>query len=217
MTLNFTLLAYSTGCVFYNASLGDFDSAGCRVGLCSSPLATQCICSHLTSFSNTFKTPKIRFDSSAFSLKKLDQNPVAFSFCIGCICVYLVLFIYCRRKDLDDRNKAGVLSLPDNDPSEKYGYEVTIWTGMRAKSGTSSRVAIVLSGDDADSEARTLSVPNTAVFQRGSIDAFLLTTPKSLGNLGSFRFLNSTNLFIKVFLNYLLIRWIERIHHLPCS
>ena len=102
LMVNFTILAYSPGCKFYNASIDDFDTQGCRVGRCSSPLATQCICSHLTSFSNTYRVPKMRFDAGAFSLKKLNQNPVAFAFCIACICIYIVLIIYCRRKDLDD-------------------------------------------------------------------------------------------------------------------
>ncbi len=103
LKLNYSFLLYTAGCNFYNASLDDFDKKGCRVGKCSSPYATQCICSHLTSFSNSFKAPKTRFDANAFSLKSLDSNPVAFSFCISCICIYIVFFIYCFRKDLDDR------------------------------------------------------------------------------------------------------------------
>ena len=102
LKLNYTLLAYTAGCLFYNATLDDFDSAGCRVGTCSSPLAVQCICSHLTSFSNAFKAPTLRYDTKAFELKNLNQNPVAFAFCIACVLAYLVLWLFCRRKDLDD-------------------------------------------------------------------------------------------------------------------
>ena len=78
--------------------------------------------------------------------------------------------------------------MPDNDPADKFGYEITIWTGYRAKSGTTSKVALVMSGDDGDSEPRTLFVRETPVFQRGGINSFLLTTKLSLGSLSSIRF-----------------------------
>ena len=53
----YSLMAYSTRCMFYDTSSGDFSSVGCIVGGCSSPLATQCLCTHLTSFSNSFHLP----------------------------------------------------------------------------------------------------------------------------------------------------------------
>ena len=103
LRVNYSLLLYTSACVFNNSTTGGFDKAGCQIGKCSSPFATQCLCSHLTSFSNTFKAPKTKFDANAFSLKSLDANPIAFSFCISCLCIYLIMYIYCLRKDLDDK------------------------------------------------------------------------------------------------------------------
>ncbi len=83
-------------------------------------------------------------------------------------------------------------ALPDNDPADKFGYEVTVWTGYRGGSGTSSKVAIILQGDDGESDPRILTYPGRQIFMRGAVDSFLLTTTEALGNLSSIRYLLSS-------------------------
>ena len=124
LILNYTTLVYSSSCVFYNETSGLFSSDGCHVGSCSSPLATQCLCTHLTSFSNSFTMPKMRVHidplgtsgaggsisgAEAFSLTSLNQNPVALAFCIGCICVYLICILITIRFDSWDKNEVYIL------------------------------------------------------------------------------------------------------------
>ena len=111
--MNFNLLIYTTSCNFYDPTLDDFSSSGCTVGMCSNSMVTQCLCNHLTSFSNSFFLPKLQNNievnqfgvsgASAFSLTSLNQNPVALAFCIGCLCVYFILLIIALRFDLKDR------------------------------------------------------------------------------------------------------------------
>ena len=112
LLVNYNLLTYTTGCNFYDPNLDDFSLSGCTVGMCSNPMITQCICNHLTSFSSSFNMPKLHTNvdplgssgaAAAFSLESLNQNPVALAFCIGCLCVYLILFMIALRFDLYDR------------------------------------------------------------------------------------------------------------------
>ena len=79
--------------------------------------------------------------------------------------------------------QVGVCPLRDNEPSDPYRYELTLWTGMRRNAGSKSKVSIILYGDEQDSEARALEDPDRPPFQRGSQDTFLLTTPFELGSI----------------------------------
>lgn len=79
--------------------------------------------------------------------------------------------------------QVGVCPLRDNDPSDPYRYEITLWTGMRRNAGTKSKVSMIVYGDEHDSEPRSLEYPDRSPFQRGSQDTFLLTTPFSMGTI----------------------------------
>ena len=113
LLVNFNLLIYTTSCNFYDPNLDDFSLSGCTVGMCSNLMVTQCLCNHLTSFSNSFNLPKLQTNipqnplgvsgAAAFSLTSLNQNPVSLAFCIGCLCVYLILLMIALRFDLHDR------------------------------------------------------------------------------------------------------------------
>lgn len=79
--------------------------------------------------------------------------------------------------------QSGICVLPDNNPDDRYRYEIAIWTGMRRNAGTESEVTIILSGDLQDSEPRRLVNPDTEGYQRGSLEKFILTTPEDIGSL----------------------------------
>ncbi len=98
-------MAYTANCLYFDKNLGDFSDEGCRIGPRSTPLATQCYCNHLTDFSTVVKFPKFKVGRGHFGLKNLDTNPIAFSFCLSCFCLYVVILIWARRKDLDDARK----------------------------------------------------------------------------------------------------------------
>ena len=102
-------MAYSTNCIYFNEKIQNFSDAGCRVGPRSSSLATQCYCNHLTDFSTVFKQPNLKMNKGAFELKGLNLNPVPFSFCLACFCLYFVILIWARRADLDDAKKVFTL------------------------------------------------------------------------------------------------------------
>ncbi len=84
--------------------------------------------------------------------------------------------------------QSGATPLPDNNSNDEYCYEVNIWTGFRPGSGTTSRIALILEGDDFDTDPRVLCDPDRPVFQKGSVNTFLLTSPYSLGTLSAVRY-----------------------------
>ena len=63
---------------------------------------TVCLCDHLTDFASGFVVPmnSINLDESAFG--KLNENPLVFSVMLSCMCLYLVLLIWAKKKDQID-------------------------------------------------------------------------------------------------------------------
>lgn len=92
--------------------------------------------------------------------------------------VYIVLIIYARYKDKKDLEKLGVTPLPDNIQNDQYFYQIIVFTGHRKNAGTKSKVQFVLSGDNDETETRTLADSHRKILQRGGIDAFVMGVPK---------------------------------------
>ena len=68
-----------------------------------------------------------------------------------------------------------------------FPYLITIHTGVRQNAGTTSSVYIVLSGDEWESSPMLLVDHDRKVFQRGQENNFVVTLPRSLGNLTHIR------------------------------
>ena len=62
--------------------------------------------------------------------------------------------------------------------THRYRYDVTIYTGSRPGSGTSSSVCMILGGSLGESEPQSLSSRTENLFKRGSVDTFLVTSNK---------------------------------------
>ena len=86
---------------------------------------------------------------------------------------------------LQDKKKLGALPLRDNDPSDKYVYEVIFFTGYQKGSATDSVVSFVLSGDHSETETREIypSECPRKPFRNGASDSFVMTTRRPLGPL----------------------------------
>ncbi|CAF1642081.1 unnamed protein product, partial [Adineta ricciae] len=92
-----------------------------------------------------------------------------------------------RFQDLSNLKKIGVTPLLDNHVSDRYYYQIIVLTGHRQNAATKSKVYFVLSGDDDQTHVRTFVDPYREIFQRGGIDAFIMSVPKSLGPLNFIR------------------------------
>lgn len=73
---------------------------------------------------------------------------------------------------------------PSNRPDTEYIYEVTVTTGIRRSAGTTANTAIIMYGEDQDSDPFLLTdIDTNRPLQRGVSHTFLLTTRESLGHL----------------------------------
>ena len=78
-----------------------------------------------------------------------------------------------------------MIPLGDVNP-DNHCYELTIYTGLWRRSGTSANVAIMIYGDDRDTDIIPLNCStmcNKKLFARGSVNTFMLSLKESLGDL----------------------------------
>uniref|UniRef100_A0A3B4YES0 Polycystic kidney disease protein 1-like 2 n=1 Tax=Seriola lalandi dorsalis TaxID=1841481 RepID=A0A3B4YES0_SERLL len=184
-----SVTSITAACKFWNESLLDWSDAGCRVGVQTTHLVTQCLCNHLTFFgSSFFVTPNLVDPSrSAELFGTFAENPVVVCFVGALFVAYLLMLVWARRKDIQDIAKVKVTVLDDNDLIDEYRYLLSVSTGHRRGASTSSQVTITLLGPDGNSEPHHLTDPKKCVFERGEVDMFLLTTPYCLGDLQGIR------------------------------
>ncbi|CAK6964402.1 polycystic kidney disease protein 1-like 2 [Scomber scombrus] len=186
---NLSITSIVTACKFWNESLLDWSDNGCRVGVGTTHLVTQCLCNHLTFFgSSFFVTPNLVDPSRTVELfGTFTENPVVVCFMGAIFVAYLLVVVWARRKDIQDVAKVKVSVLEDNNPMDEYRYLLSVSTGHRRGASTSSQVTITLLGAEGNSEPHHLTDPKKCVFERGAVDIFLLTTPFSLGDLQGIR------------------------------
>ncbi|XP_008063168.1 polycystic kidney disease protein 1-like 2 [Carlito syrichta] len=183
------ITTFLSHCVFWDEVQETWDSSGCQVGPQTTPRQMHCLCNHLTFFGSTFLVMPNAIDvrQTAELFATFEDNPVVVT-TVGCLCVvYVLVVIWARRKDVQDQAKVKVTVLEDNHPFAQYHYLVTVYTGHRRGAATSSKVTVTLYGLDGDSEPHLLSDPNSPIFARGGVDAFLLSTLFPLGELLSLR------------------------------
>ncbi|XP_021494524.1 polycystin-1-like protein 2 isoform X1 [Meriones unguiculatus] len=183
------ITTFLSHCVFWDETQETWDNSGCRVGPRTTTFRTHCLCDHLTFFGSTFLVMPNAVDvhQAAELFATFEDNPVVVT-TVGCLCVlYMLVVIWARRKDIQDQAKVKVIVLEDNDPFAHYHYLVTVHTGHRRGAATSSKVTLTLYGSEGESEPHHLSDPGAAVFERGGVDVFLLSTLFPLGELRSLR------------------------------
>ncbi|XP_076441454.1 uncharacterized protein LOC143280592 [Babylonia areolata] len=171
----------------YSISEGeeDWTTRGCRVHEDTNERATVCECTRLAdTFAGgwTFGPNAIDWNS-VFSNADFHRNPTLYATQIIVCLLYVAAFVWARRKDRGDVERIGLAPLVDNDPSDRYYYEIYVQTSIRANAGTDSKVFFILSGEDRDTSVREFSDSRRQIFQRGSTDGFLMATPGCLGEL----------------------------------
>ena len=69
--------------------------------------------------------------------------------------------------------------MKDNLVEDHYFYEVIVQTGPMLSHGTESKVQFILTGEENETQIRTLSDPSRPdFFKKGSMDTFLMTVDK---------------------------------------
>ncbi|KAA0723782.1 Polycystic kidney disease protein 1-like 2 PC1-like 2 protein [Triplophysa tibetana] len=182
-----TVTSITAQCIFWQQDKTEWSDSNCRVGPNTTASVTQCLCNHLTFFGSSFFVMPNTVDpsKSAELFSNFAQNPVVVCFIGAIFLAYILVAIWARRKDLQDKVKVKVTVLEDNDPFAEYRYLLKISTGHRIGASPSSRVVVMIQGTEGVCEPHHLTDPEKTVFERGAVDLFLLTTPYSLGELES--------------------------------
>ena len=138
----------------------------------------------MTSFgSGFFVMPNTVDFSYVFANAGFADNVTIYMTIILSMSLYVFLTIWARVHDRRDLEKLGATPLPDNDPSDKYLYEITVNTGDKDGASTDSKVFVILSGDDDETDVRALCDPKRKVFRKGGQDIFVMAVPQKLGRL----------------------------------
>ena len=138
-------------------------------------------------FGSGVTIPFNTFDPSNSAFNNLGENPLIFSLMVSIMCLYLCSLIWAVAQDKKDAIKAGVGPLLDNDPRDRYLYEVTIYTGSRSGSSTTAKVSIIFSGEEDETPPRLFYDDKRPVLQSGGVDGFVMATPRCLGSLSHIR------------------------------
>ncbi|XP_066301956.1 polycystin-1-like protein 2 [Branchiostoma lanceolatum] len=175
------------GCRWWDEKEEAWSSEGCRVGSYSDINVTECLCNHLTSFGADFVTPPNTIDFSTVFAKfaNLSDNAVVFSTVIVIICLYFIALPFLRRQDKKDLIRWQMRMLPDNGILNDYFYHIAVFTGNLGGAGTTSRVAFNLMAETEETGVRIFDYNRYKgkIFQRGSVDNFIMSTEKCLGPL----------------------------------
>ncbi|CAF0859705.1 unnamed protein product [Rotaria sordida] len=186
-TSNYELRIYISGC-YYLDSNNNWKSDGLIVGPLTNHYETECFSSHLTTFAGGFIILPAPINwNYVFANADFLKNKTVYLTIICMSVIYIILIIYARFQDRKDIVKLGVTPLPYNQKSDVYLYQILVFTGQRVNSGTESKVQFILSGNHDETYVRTFSDPYRKILQRGGIDAFILSVPKSLGLLNYIR------------------------------
>ncbi len=175
---NYELRIYTSGCYYLDTN-NNWQSDGLVVGSLTNHYQTQCFSTHLTTFAGGFIVlPNPINWNYVFANADFMRNKTVYLTVICVSMIYLLVIIYARYKDKKDIEKLGVTPLSDNHKSDRYFYQILVFTGHRKDSGTKSKVHFILSGDNDDTQVRTFSNPHRKIFQNSGIDAFVMSVPK---------------------------------------
>ncbi|XP_052071199.1 polycystin family receptor for egg jelly-like [Mytilus californianus] len=183
----YRLSIFSAYCIWWDRMVDQWSNEGCEVGPLSSPDRIHCLSSHLTSFAAGFAVPMNTIDLNDSAFTKLDENPIIFCTMVSLMCLYMLMCIWARKRDLMDKIMAGSSPLPDNDPRDKYLYEIQVFTGSRKGAGTTAKVSFILTGEKEETSPRFLADEKRPVLQSSNIDGFVMAVPKPLGKLTHLR------------------------------
>ncbi|XP_059152857.1 polycystin-1-like protein 2 [Physella acuta] len=207
---DYNLTIWTSGCFFHTVNASDWSNKGCVVSSESSQEKTVCLCNHLTTFAGGFiVVPNVIDWNYVFAHADFLSNPTLYLTEIFIAVIFSIAFFLARRKDKRDMSLLGLAPLADNDPRDKYYYEIIVSTGMRRNAGTDSKVFFILSGEDEESDVRVFTDTKRPIFKKGMTNGFLMATPECLGRINYMRVWHDNSgkgKFGSWFLNYITVR-----------
>ena len=182
---NFWISIYSSGCYYMNSRTNEWSSDGVEIMSDSNLTHTHCITNHLTTFASGFIVLPNAIDfSHVWANASFLQNPVIYSTVIFLTSLYILLALWSRYMDSKDNQKMGFTLLDNNNlTGQNYLYEIIVFTGMRTNAGTNSNVSCIISSESTATDVIELKDRKRKLFQRGSIDSFVLSRNRPLKNV----------------------------------
>ena len=186
-SINYKFRIFSSSCYFYNRSTSLWTGDGLSV-ISTTYFSTECASTHLTAFGTGFfpQPNEINFEFIVANMGLID-NSTLYVVLFILVLLYIIMMIWAHYKDKRDSERRGVVPLPDNDPKNKYIYEITFFTGPDNEASCESNISFILSGDYGETEVRRLPPPNPNLYRRYDRNSFVMTTPGPLGIIRSMR------------------------------
>ncbi|XP_074631330.1 polycystin-1-like protein 2 isoform X3 [Acropora palmata] len=188
--VNYSMAINIGTCLYWSESKEKWTSDGCRVGPNSDNGTLQCLCSHLSAFGGDFLVAPnpIDFDKvwDAFSNIMETKNFLVLKTVCVILGLYIIAAVFARRADRNDSQKVTQVIPLGEVNADYHCYELIVYTGLWRRCGTSANVAIVLYGNQQDTDVIPLnynSMCDKTLFARGSVNTFRLYVKESLGDI----------------------------------
>nr|XP_030119680.3 polycystic kidney disease and receptor for egg jelly-related protein [Taeniopygia guttata] len=196
-----SIYIFNDQCLFLNGIESQWSNDTCVLGPLTNWEKVHCVCatmkqgrslSALPASSIKFLAAKVvvlpnTVDLGRNLIADIPKNPLTLITVLSIFAVYLLLCCWAIRRDRVEKEIKYIIVLPDNEASDKGSFLVTLYTGSRWNAGTKVEVFLQLIGQHGRSKFRCLWHQPSPAFQRGSIDCFLITTTRKLGDIRSFR------------------------------
>lgn len=180
-TFDYEYYIYALGCFVFDEKSRKWSSDGMELINDSNYKYTHCKSKHLGTYAGGYSDGSSLIHEDV-SFKEINDLTVSIVSSL-ILSSFIILFIWAGYRDMTDSVKVGITNLDDNDVSDKFKYKITVFTGDRFNSQTDSNVIISIYGDVDEMNPRALIDSKRKLFRCGSIDCFILTTNKLIGNI----------------------------------
>ncbi|XP_068438427.1 polycystin-1-like protein 1 [Clinocottus analis] len=180
--VNYSLTVDSSLCLSWDGHQGAWTHLGCSTQQADAATAVNCSCHQLRPLTVVRKQIQSSHDTTDLDpFLSASSDLTVLCVLLLCVCLYIPGLVACKRADVVSEANQRVHYLSDNSPCDPYLYIVTIHTGLSSAPCLSSKVYIVLHGEDGFSQTSELQVPGCTLFRRNSQDTFILSAADSLG------------------------------------
>ncbi|XP_028634767.1 polycystic kidney disease protein 1-like 1 [Grammomys surdaster] len=184
--VNYTVHFQWIQCVFWDKT--EWQSEGPYPQPGTSPERVNCSYRHLAPVSILRRKLNATFEVSSISeFQSHPHNLLPSMFSVFFLVLYGFWVSKSKCVDCHEKKNPGYIFLEEDTPPGHQLYAVIIDTGFRSPARFTSKVFIVLCGENGCSETKELCCPEKALFGRNSRHTFILSTPNQLGPLQKIR------------------------------
>ncbi|XP_076794253.1 polycystin-1-like protein 1 isoform X1 [Arvicanthis niloticus] len=184
--VNYTVHFQWIQCAFWDKT--EWQSEGPYPQPGTSSEKVNCSYHHLAPVSVLRRKLNATFEVSSISeFQSHPHNLLPSMFSVFFLVLYGFLVSKSRCVDCHEKKNSGYIFLEEDTPPGHQRYAVVIDTGFRSPARFTSKVFIVLCGENGCSETKELHCLDKALFGRNSRHTFILSTPNQLGPLQKIR------------------------------